>query len=249
MKMMKRNVWGAVLGLTLAACGPVSTTEERALEQQEQALEAGCTALGPEMLEHSCEHVVNGPFASVTASSTENFSSTSPHINNTHTYNTVTLPGSGGTYQGTVKFVPGKSGAWAFMLSVDLPVTVKDSNGNTLTAALTDSLDGSTCALTKAVVYDLTKSATYRVIFGPTTVSTVGVAAERVEDYRVYYFQDADSDTYGNPNVFKLTACVPPAGYVTDDTDCDDANASIHPGATEIVGNGVDENCNGSDLN
>jgi Putative metal-binding motif len=75
------------------------------------------------------------------------------------------------------------------------------------------------------------------------------VLAERVEDYRVYYFQDADADTYGNTNVFKLTACTPPAGYVTDDTDCNDANASIRPGATEIPGNGVDENCNGSDLN
>jgi hypothetical protein len=249
MKMTMRKAWAAVLGTTLAACGPSSAPEEAAPEQQEQALEAGCTALGPSVNEHTCEHVTNGPFASVTASATETFSSTTPNVNATHTYHTVTLPGSGGSYTGTVKFVPGRSGSWAFYVSEDIPLVLKDSAGTTLTAALTDGLSGSTCAVTKAVVYNLTKSATYRLVLGAATVSTVGVAVERVEDYRVYYFRDADSDTYGNTLDFKLTACTPPTGYVTDDTDCNDANASIKPGATEIVGNGVDENCNGSDSN
>lgn len=246
MKMTMRNVCGAVLGMTLAACGPVSTSEEESFEQQEQTLEAGCTALGPQINSHSCQHVSSGPYAALTASATETFSGTSPNINTTHTYYTVTLPASGSSYKGTVKFVPGTSGSWAFQLSQDIPVALKDSAGNTLTAALSDPLNSSTCALTRAVVYNLTGGSTYRLVIGTASVSSVGVAAERVEDYRVYYFKDQDADTYGNPNDFKLTACTPPTGYVTNDTDCNDANASIRPGATEITGNSVDENCNGS---
>ncbi len=59
------------------------------------------------------------------------------------------------------------------------------------------------------------------------------------------YYADADGDGYGNPGA-PLLVCftTPPAGYVTDNTDCDDTNADINPGAVEVF-NGTDDNCNG----
>ncbi|WP_157580469.1 DUF4082 domain-containing protein [Segetibacter koreensis] len=59
------------------------------------------------------------------------------------------------------------------------------------------------------------------------------------------YYQDSDNDGYGNPLVTK-TGTTPPAGYVSNNTDCDDNNAAIHPGAAEVCGNNIDDNCNGS---
>ena len=37
-------------------------------------------------------------------------------------------------------------------------------------------------------------------------------------------------------------------GYTVIDGDCDDNDASINPGAVEICGDGIDQDCNGSDL-
>lgn len=56
------------------------------------------------------------------------------------------------------------------------------------------------------------------------------------------YYADVDQDGYGNPNT---SSCYFVAGYVLNNTDCNDSNASIHPNAVEIYGNGIDEDCNG----
>ncbi len=58
------------------------------------------------------------------------------------------------------------------------------------------------------------------------------------------YYQDADGDTFGDPDT-PLDRCGPPPGHVEDHTDCDDSLASVHPGATEVC-NGIDDDCDGS---
>lgn len=59
------------------------------------------------------------------------------------------------------------------------------------------------------------------------------------------YYQDLDGDGYGNIAVTTSNnSATPPDGYVTDDSDCNDTNATIHPNAVELI-DGLDNNCNG----
>ena len=60
----------------------------------------------------------------------------------------------------------------------------------------------------------------------------------------INYYADSDGDGYGNPNNFETALC-PSPGYILDNTDCNDSNANINLGVAEVVGNEVDDNCNG----
>ena len=58
----------------------------------------------------------------------------------------------------------------------------------------------------------------------------------------VTYYADVDGDTFGNA-ASPISSCTgAPAGYVANNTDCNDANASVKPGATEIC-NAIDDDC------
>ncbi len=58
------------------------------------------------------------------------------------------------------------------------------------------------------------------------------------------WYADQDGDGYGNVEDV-VVACVAPAGYVSDGTDCDDTSSSVNPGALEVC-NGADDDCDGA---
>ena len=57
------------------------------------------------------------------------------------------------------------------------------------------------------------------------------------------WYADVDGDGYGDASSVTV-ACSQPTGFVADATDCDDTDAAINPGASEIC-NGVDDDCDG----
>ncbi|MCA0153958.1 BspA family leucine-rich repeat surface protein [Winogradskyella vincentii] len=57
------------------------------------------------------------------------------------------------------------------------------------------------------------------------------------------FYADTDGDGFGDP-ANTIQACSAPDGYVGNDTDCDDNNDTVYPGAPELC-DGVDNDCDG----
>ncbi|MFN0176034.1 MAG: MopE-related protein [Saprospiraceae bacterium] len=64
------------------------------------------------------------------------------------------------------------------------------------------------------------------------------------EDVAPTWYADTDGDGYGDPNITQI-ACDAPQGFVSNNWDCTDTDAYIHPGALEDCTNLTDENCDG----
>jgi hypothetical protein len=65
------------------------------------------------------------------------------------------------------------------------------------------------------------------------------------EDLTTYtWYRDLDGDGYGDINI-AWDKCAQPAGYVPDNTDCDDFYFNVNPGMNEICTDGLDNDCDG----
>ncbi len=60
------------------------------------------------------------------------------------------------------------------------------------------------------------------------------------------WYTDGDDDGFGDPDTGGV-ACIAPEGTTDDATDCDDTDATVNPAATEVAGDGIDQDCDGAD--
>jgi len=72
-----------------------------------------------------------------------------------------------------------------------------------------------------------------------------GAAATLAE---VTWYFDSDGDGYGDPNNSTTSPIGNFFSWQLNKDDCDDSDAGIFPGALEIAGDGIDQDCDGSDL-
>ena len=71
----------------------------------------------------------------------------------------------------------------------------------------------------------------------------------RAEEGQTLYYIDSDQDSYGDVNDDGKGFCDNPSTetdpYSLNNEDCDDTSPLVHPGATEIWHNGLDDDCDG----
>jgi hypothetical protein len=112
---------------------------------------------------------------------------------------------------------------------------IADASGNaSMQVTLGLANDGQTLTVTSVERTDV-----------PSTVEPVTTNNTVVIDIteRTTFYVDNDQDGYGDNNSpVQLCEAVP--GVVTDNTDCDDNNDAVNPGAQEIC-NGIDDDCDG----
>ncbi|WP_394826034.1 hypothetical protein [Pendulispora albinea] len=166
--------------VALASCSSGSGgagLEGTASKRQALDDDAGQCVVDDGVVEHSCHHASDGPFASTTAQVYPG--NVFNDVNAPHTSHTVTLPGTAGQYHGAVLYQPAVSGKFGFFTAPNVPVAIFDSAGNAVAKDNEADVPATACALLNHVtVFSLLETETYRLVFGPAVDASVRVIVE-----------------------------------------------------------------------
>jgi len=138
------------------------------------ALSLGCGGNEETADTEGCEHLQEGPAAPVNASAT---STGAPAVSNDHRRYDITLTDVTGGKGGSVSFAASGAQDYIFFTSADVPVTVKDGNGQAV-AAKESVKTSSECTEVKGRSTYLLSVGTYTLTFGPTTATSVSLVIE-----------------------------------------------------------------------
>lgn len=198
--------------------------------------------LGAGLIEHTCFHTTNGPYASVAATPGTVPGAATANLDPVHTLFTIAIDPS---RDNVVTYAPARSGRWAVFGDALVPHAMIAPDGRELAIELAHTIDACP-AIPSVQVYTLTAGTRYTLVLGRSqgTGATTPVVIEKLSDFEIPHGRDRDGDGFGGAADVVMTACVPPSGFVRNVADCDDGDRTIHPEAAESC-NGIDDNCNG----
>lgn len=90
----------------------------------------------------------------------------------------------------------------------------------------------------------------YELVVGRPGFDGIAPGGGRVEVYgclKQSWYADVDGDGHGDADSV-LVSCIQPDGYVAEAGDCDDLQPATHPGAAEVLADGADQDCDGTEV-
>ncbi len=256
----------AAVSVFIGCTGVGADGSSEGIEQVEYPLINCGTTLGTAPLQNSCGHGWVGPFGDpgglgaqatpIVANANVNFTGATPAFTAPQVLYRVSLPGAVNNNRSAIKFTPAVTQDYAIATSSDVTVSVTSPTNTNVPSILNNNIQ-TTCnsvgaalgagapgaPLVRLRIFPLVAGNTYRIIFGPAGVSQFNVLIDEPNDFLNLYFADTDVDTFGDPNNPAVSECTVPAGFVTNDLDCNDQNPNIHPNAVENTTDGIDNDC------
>jgi hypothetical protein len=123
------------------------------------------------------------------------------------------------------------------------PITICQGSSINLSTAAANSYSWSNGGTLQSI--SVSSAGTYTVtITDANNCSATSAGVVVNEDPLLTWYADVDGDGFGNASN-STQDCDAPSGYVANNTDCNDANIFVYPGAAEQCNN-IDDNCNGT---